>query len=58
MLQANAGGGDGVPAHTLFGVTSKVESGQHSIKLARTDSGAIDGVGQFDVQVVAFAPAG
>lgn len=57
-LQANAAAGDGVPAQTLFGVTPKVEPGQHSIKLARTESGAIDGVGQFKVQVGAFAPAG
>jgi hypothetical protein len=58
LLQANAGAGDGVPAHTLFGVTARMEPGQHSVKLARTDSGAINGVGQFDVQVGAFAPAG
>jgi hypothetical protein len=57
-LQANAGTGDGVPAHTLFGVTAKLEPGQHSIKLARNDSGAINGIGQFEVQVGAFAPAG
>jgi hypothetical protein len=57
-LQANAGAGDGVPAQTLFGVTAKVEQGQHLIKLARTESGVINTVGQFEVQVGAFAPAG
>jgi hypothetical protein len=57
-LQANAGAGDGVPAQTLFGVTPKVDAGQHTVKLARSEAGAIDGVGQFEVQVGAFAPAG
>jgi hypothetical protein len=58
MLQANAGAGDGVPARTLFGVSSKLDAGQHTIKLARSDSGAVATIGQFEIQVGAFAPAG
>lgn len=57
-LRANAGEGDGVPHQTLFGVTAEVSSGVHTVKLARTDSGPIDSVGQFGSQVGALAPAG
>jgi hypothetical protein len=57
-LQANAGEGDGVPDQTLFGVTATVEPGSHALKLGRTDSGAIDSVGQLGAQVGAFAPGG
>jgi hypothetical protein len=57
-LKASAGAGDGIPDQTLFGVTAQLEPGSHSVKLARTDTGSTESVGQLDAQVGAFAVGG
>jgi hypothetical protein len=58
-LAANPGEGDGHAYSTLFGLTGAVmQPGKHTIVLARSESGAVDMVGEIDAQLGALALGG
>ena len=59
MLSALPGESDGFSFYTLYGVTSqRVRAGNHVIRIVRTDSAGIDGVGQLGAQLSAIQITG
>lgn len=54
QLDAMAGESDGYTFYTLFGTSGDLSAGQHTIKLARLDSGGIADAGQLGSQLAAI----
>jgi hypothetical protein len=54
QLHADAGASDGFTFYTLYGVTDRLTRGQHTVVLARTDSGSPSSVGQLGAQLGAL----
>jgi hypothetical protein len=57
-LQAAAEASDGYTFYTLYGLTKQLRRGNHNVKLARTNSGSIDSVGQLGAQLGALTLGG
>ena len=57
-LSAAPGESDGRTYHTLYGVSSKIPAGKHTVRLARTDSGGVVSVGQISAQLGAIQLSG